>query len=199
MSLFPDTIAAALAGKRLDMAFLVLFDFASEPMRLWRGNGLLDTNDGHQWRGLGQLGSMAGIAQAVNGDAPEMSFTLSAVDADIVRLARDEWASEVKGRLVYVLMQFFGVDDPDDPDNQRPLDNPYPAACGRMLQPVFGLDADGDWSVTIKAESLFSLRSRPKAGRYTDADQQARYPGAGDKGFEFTGVVINKVVTWPDF
>ncbi|MBV2147880.1 hypothetical protein KRZ98_06195 [Sphingobium sp. AS12] len=211
MSLFPETIAMALAGGKVQCAFLVLFDFTSEPMRLWRGNGLLKTNDGARWQGIGNLGSMSGIEQAVNGEAPEMSFTLMCVDqeaeegeepitgASIMRLARDEFESEVKGRLVYVLIQFFGIDDPDDPDNQRPLDNPYPVGCGRCLTPTFTMTDEGERSVTISAESLFSLRSRPNWAMYTDADQQRRYPGAGDKGFEFVASMVNKVVTWPDF
>ncbi|SCW61866.1 hypothetical protein SAMN02927924_01704 [Sphingobium faniae] len=197
MSLFPDTIAASLAGSRVDCAFLVRFDFASKPMRLWKGNGRLRTNDGMFWNGIGQLGSMSGIEQAVNGEAPEMSFGLSGIDAEIMRLARDEFEAEVKGRLVYVLIQFFGVDDPDDPDNQRPLDNPYPVCCGRCLTPTFTMNQEGERSVTIAAESLFSLRSRPRHAMYTDADQQRRFPG--DKGFEFVGSLVNKVVTWPDF
>ena len=207
MSLFPDTIAAGLAKKKVQLAYLVRFDFTSETVRLWQGNGRLKTNDGSRWLAIGQLGSMSGIEQAVNGEAPEMSFTLTIRDdpededpagISILRLARDEFEAEVKGRLVYVLAQFFGVDDPADPDNQRPLDNPFPIACGRCLTPSFNLDKrSGERSVTIKAESLFSLRSRPNFATYTDADQQKRFPG--DKGFQFMGNLVSKVVAWPDW
>lgn len=197
MSLFPETIAAALAGRKVQLAYMVRFDFTSETMRLWRGNGLLKANDGSFWKGIGLLGSISGIEQAVNGEAPEMSFVLSGIDADILRLARDEFEAEVKGRLVYVLLQFFGVDDPNDPDNQRPLDNPYPVACGRCLKPTFTISQSGERSVTISAESLFSLRSRPSYAMYTDADQKHRFEG--DDGFSFVGSLVNQVVTWPDF
>ncbi len=199
MSLFPETIAADLAGKRVNACFLVKLDFTTKPVLLWLGeSGPLKTNDGAIWQGLGKLGSISGVEQAVNGDAPEMAFTLSGVDAEVVRLAREEYDAEVKGRMVYVLVQFFGVDDPADTDNQRPLDLPFPIAAGRCLRPEFSLDREsGDNSVTIKAESLFSLRSRPRYSMYTDADQQRRFPG--DRGFEFVGTLINKVVTWPDY
>ncbi|WP_225205392.1 hypothetical protein [Novosphingobium huizhouense] len=198
MSLFPDTIAADLAGKVVQCCFLVKFDFTTEPVRLWiGGNGKLTTNDGQVWSGLGQFGAVSGVEQAVNGDAPEMSFTLSGIDAQIMRLAKDEFEAEVKGRLVYVLLQFFGVDDPDDPDNQRPLDLPYPITAARCLKPEFQFAENGERSVTVKAESLFSLRSRPRWSMYTDADQQRRFPG--DKGFEFVSSLVNKVVTWPDY
>lgn len=197
MGLFPETIAHALSGGRVDVAWLVRFDFTSETMRLWNGNGQLETVDGAVWEGIGQLGGVSGIEQAVNGEAPQATFTLSGIDADIMRLARDEFEAQVKGRLVYVLIQFFGVDDEDDPDNQRPLDAPYSLWCGRILSPTFTLDANGERSVSIAAESLFSLRSRPNYAMYTDADQRRRFPG--DRGFEFVGSLINKVVTWPDY
>jgi hypothetical protein len=198
MSLFPDTIAADLAGQRVDAHLLVWFDFVSEPVRLWiGGNGLLTTNDGAVWSGLGQIGALSGVEQAVNGDAPEMTFTLSGVDSQIVRLAREEFEAEAKGRMVYVLIQFFGVDDPADPDNQRPLDLPFPITCARVLTPEFTYGENGDRAVTVKCESLFSLRSRPRFAMYTDSDQQRRF--AGDLGFSFVAGLLNKVVTWPDY
>ncbi len=197
MSLFPETIAASLAGSKVQLAFLTHFQFTTQPMRLWKGEGMLKTNDGQRWSGIGKLGSMSGIEQAVNGEAPEMTFTLSGIDADIMRLAKDEFQAEVKGRLVYVLIQFFGVADPDDPDNQRPLDNPFPVCCGRCLSPTFTFNDAGERSVALSAESLFSLRSRPAYAMYTDSDQQQRFPG--DEGFEFVGALVNSVVTWPDF
>lgn len=198
MSLFPDTIARALAGSKVQMAPLVKFDFTSEPMGLWRGNGKLRTNDDAQWLGIGALGSMTGIEQAVNGEAPEASFTLSGIDADIMRVARDEFEAEVRGRLARVYIQFFGVEDAEDPDNQRPLDMPYPIWAGRMLEPTFDIVADsGERSVKISAESIYSLRSRPRYSMLTDRDQQHRF--TGDKGFQFVAKLLNKVLTWPDY
>lgn len=198
--LFPEAIAADLARRKVQCAFLVMFDFASGPMRVWRGTYRLTTNDGNSWSGLGQLGSITGVEQAVNGNAPEITLTLSGVDPDAIRKARDEFATEAKGRHVYVLIQFFGTDDPADPDNQRPLDNPFPVAAARMLRPEYVADREsGERSIAVKAESLFSLRSRPRWATYTDSDQRARYPGTTDKGFAFVGSIVNKVLTWPDY
>ncbi len=198
MSLFPETIKRALAGGKVEAANLVLFDFVTTPMRLWRGNGRLVTNDAAEWLAIGTFGDMKGIEQAVNGQAPQATFTLSGIDAEIMRLARDEFATEVKARMARVYVQFFGVEDEDDPGNQRCLDLPYPIWAGRMLTPSFAADEEsGERSVTISAESIFSLRSRPRWAMYTDRDQQQRYPG--DKGFQFVGSLVNKVLTWPDW
>ena len=198
MGLFPETIARALGGGRVDCAELVHFDFTTQPMGLWNGGGVLHTNDGRSWSGLGALGSMSGIEQAVNGEAPESAFTLSGVDAEVLRLTRREFEPECKGRIVRVLIQFFGVDDPDDPGNQRVLDRPFPIHASRILAPTFTIDAEtGERSVTLSGESLFSLRSRPRYAMYTDRDQQRRFPG--DRGFEFVQSVVGKVLPWPDY
>lgn len=197
MSLFPDTIALALAGGKVEAANLVEFDFATDAVRLWQGTGILATNDGEAWFATGTLGDVKGIEQAINGEAPEATFTLSGIDPEVMRLARDEWPTEARGRMVRVYLQFFGVEDEDDPDNQRPLDLPYPVAGFRMLKPSFAWTEEGERSVQISAESIFSLRSRPRHAMYTDADQQRRFPG--DKGFAFVGSLVNKVVTWPDY
>lgn len=197
MGLFPETIAAALAGAKVECVELVRFAFTTEPVFLWTGNGLLRTSDGQVWQGIGQLASMEGIEQAVNGEAPEASFTLSGIDAQIMRLARDEFEAEVKGSIITIFLQFFGVEDEDDPDNQRVLDRPYPIWSGRCLKPSFTLDEGGGRAVTITAESLFTLRSRPQYAMFTDSDQRRRFPG--DRGFEFVGSLVSKTVTWPDY
>lgn len=202
MGFFSETVSAYLAGYKVQAAALVMFDFTSGPMRLWRGHGNLTTADANVWQGLGELGSVTGIEQAVNGQAPQMVFTLSGLDAAIMHLARDEFEAEAIGRSVYVFIQFFGVDDVADPDNQRPLDLPYPIAAGRMMRPTFNFPLRAEnqssaRSISISAESLFSLRSRPKWAMYTDSDQQQRFPG--DLGFEFVGGLVNKTVTWPDY
>jgi hypothetical protein len=198
MSFFPETIAAHLAGRKVQAALLGQFDFASETMRLWNGGGILEANDDTKWQGLGQWGSVTGLEQAINGQAPEATFTLSGIDADILLLTRDEFEEEVRGRMVRVLLQFFGTDDVNDPDNQRPLDNPFPIWAGLMLKPTFTLDQEtGERSVAVAAESIFSQRGRPRFAMYTDADQQKRFPG--DRGFEFVASLINKETTWPDF
>lgn len=197
MSLFPETIAMALGGGVVQAANLVEFAFTTDTVRLWMGNGILVTNDGEPWFATGSLGDMEGIEQAINGEAPEAVFTLSGIDQEVLRISRDEWDAEARGRMVRVYLQFFGIDDPGNPDNQRPLDMPYPIAGFRMLQPTFSMTPEGERSVRLSAESIFALRSRPRHAMYTDADQQRRFPG--DKGFQFVASLVNKTVTWPDY
>ena len=193
MSIFPQTIEASLGGRAVRASFLVLLDFATTPMRLWTGAGKLPSG-GHDWMGLGEIGSISGLEQAVNGEAPETTLILSGVNSEVVRLARDEFNDEARDRLVTVLIQFHNFED------DRPLelfDEPYAVWSGRMQNARFEFEGPATRRITITAESLFSLRSRPVFSQYTDADQQARF--SGDRGFEFVPTLINKIVTWPDF
>jgi hypothetical protein len=193
MSLFPDTIKAALGGRTVRASFLVLFDFVTEPMYIWTGAGSIDTG-GHTWKGLGNFGSITGLEQAINGEAPETTFTLSGIDSTIVSVARDEFESEAKDRLAKVLLQFHNYED------DRPLelfDEPYAIWAGRIQTARFELQGPAKRTISVAAESLFSLRSRPNFSQYTDSDQRSRF--SGDRGFEFVTSLTNKVVTWPDF
>lgn len=193
MSLFPETIQAALGGRNVRHSYLVLFDFVSEPMRVWTGAGKITTGS-EDWYGVGALGSISGLEQAINGQAPETTFVVSGINAEIVTIARDEWDAEAKDRLVKVLLQFHS-DTTDGP--LETFDAPYSIWAGRMQTPRFEAQGPRTRKITVAAESLFSLRSRPSFSQYTDADQQQRFPG--DPGFEFVPGLVNKTVPWPDF
>lgn len=193
MSLFPATIRAHLEGVTVRMSYMVMLDFRSGPMRVWTGFGVLHTG-GHDWSGLGEIGQIDGLEQAINGEAPQTNLILSGVEPEIVRIARDQFATEARSRSVQVSLQFHN--DTDD----RPLrtyDQPYPIWQGQMRTAQFEAQADGLRRITIGCESLFSLRSRPNWAMYTDKDQRQRFPG--DRGFEFVNSLIHKVVTWPTF
>lgn len=193
MSLFPETIKQSLAGATVRLSYLVFLDFDAEPMRLWTGYGQI-VSGGFTWTGVGGLGSISGLEQAVNGEAPETTLILSGVDSDIVRLTRDEFTAKARNKLVRVYVQFHNeIDD-------TPLtlyDDPYPIWSGRMKTARFELQSEGVRRINVAVESLFALRSRPNSSMYTSSDQQQRF--AGDKGFDYVPTLLNKVVTWPDF
>lgn len=193
MSIFPATIQAALAGEKVRASYLALLDFDGEPMRVWTGYGSLVTG-GQTWSGIGDLASVDGIEQAVNGEAPQSTLVLTAANSDIVRLTRDEFKTKARDRLVQIYIQFHN--DSDD----APLtayDDPYAIHSAYMKAVSFDLRNDNTREITILCESLFSRRSRPVASQYTDRDQNQRF--TGDLGFSFVPSLRHKTVTWPDF
>jgi hypothetical protein len=189
MSFFTETIAASLQGRVVRAAYLVKLDFVTEPWQLWNGEGVLETSLGN-WYGIGGLGTLDGIEQAIAGTAPEARLGLSGIDSATLQIASEDFDAEAKNRPVTVYMQFF------EEDSEVPLDDPYPIWAGVMMRPEFAVTGSTR-DIVISGESIFMLRSRPNFAMYTDSDQKRRYPG--DRGFEFVAGLRNKVVTWPDY
>lgn len=189
MGFFPEAIAAQMAGRDPRCLWLMLIDFVTEPSRILLDHGEIDAS-GHIWRGTGDLVAVSGLEQVVNGQAPEMTVTLSALNPAMMALARDEFEAEAMGREIIVYMQF-------QDETGLALDAPYPVARAVMRRPQFKIGEDGTREIIVSAESAYALRARPPYAMYTDADQQRRF--AGDKGFSFVPTLRNKTTVWPDY
>lgn len=191
MGLFPEAQAAQLAGADPRATWLVRFDFASAPsLILIGGYGALIAG-GDTWQGAGDLIGIDGLEQVVNGEAPEITVTLTGLDSALMTMVREDFDSEARDRALTVYLQFLEADD------DVALDAPYPIVTAHMKRPAFTLGEDGTRIIPVSAESRYALRSRPPISYYTDAEQQRLY--AGDKGFQFVAGLRNKVVTWPDY
>lgn len=177
------------AGRVVRRARLVLFDFVSGPIGLWNGFGRLETLDGRTWLGLGELGQVSGISQAINGKAPELRFAVSGVDETFAAKVKGE-AEEYFDRIVMVFSQYFTRD-------AQCLDAPYAVTWGKMR----GMEAsrsgeDGNFvrTVSISAEGPFSNKRRAPFGYVTDRDQQNRFPG--DNGMSRVAGIDAKPYKW---
>lgn len=184
---FSESILAAAAGRTVRTAMLVLLDFTSGPERLWSGAGTLVTKDGNIWKGIGDLGSIAGLDQAINGTAPECTITLSGVDPQVSAAAANSFA-EARGRAFTIYLQFFD-------DVGALLDSPAPIGLLTMERLEVHFTGPQARDVVVHAENMFSARGFPIHGWLSDLDQQARYPG--DRGCERIPILQNYAVTWP--
>lgn len=185
--LLSETLAAAAAGERVGAAHLVLFDFEAEPFRAWTGAGILRAA-GEEWRGLGEMGRIAALPLGINDSAGQATFALSGVDADMVRLARSE-ADKVANRDVTVWLQFLSAP-------QRPLDDPVFIGSWTMDAPRFQFSGPHDRTISVGARSVFDDRKKTGFARYTDRDQQQRFPG--DRMLEFVSqITVGYTVFWP--
>jgi hypothetical protein len=194
MSFFSDTVAAAASGRTVNASLLVFMDFAGGPRRWWTGFGDLEAG-GFTWEGLGQIVGIDGLDSAIGTAAPQTTFTLSGVDADIVAKVNDA-SDEVKGRLARVYIQFFEVNPANDGRVWANLDTPQAIWTGRMDQIRYSA-AEGSRTITVTAESRWAGRNRPPFGAYTYADQIARFPG--DLGLKQVASLVNKTIKWPVF
>lgn len=188
--MFEEAQAEQLAGRDPRAVWLIKMDFASAAERVWLDHGELQAG-GHVWKGVGQIVDLDGLEQAVNGEAAEVTITLSAITAAMMTLARDDFEAEAYGRAIIFYLQFLHA------EHDTALGTPYPLLTARMQRPRFTLGEDGTRQIIITSENANALRSRPAYGTYSDADQQARYPG--DKGFAFVSTLRNKKTIWPDY
>lgn len=181
---------AQMAGAVVRVDTLVEMMFASETIRLWNGFGPLTTLDGKVWTGAGQMGSISGTSQSINGSAPPLVLTLSGVDATFAAKAKAE-ETEYYNRPVVLYTQFFT-------EAWQPLDEPYGLTMARMTQ-ITSRRSPGpngpEYIVSITAETPFAVRRRPRYGYLTDPDQRRRYPG--DLGLDRIAGINNKTITWP--
>lgn len=193
MSLFPKTIQRHLEGQTVKLCYLVELEFTTETSRLWTGWGEVNFG-GEDWSGVGELGNISDLEQSINGNAPEVNFSLSGVDLNTVNKVRESFVTEALGNKVKVYIQF--VNDEDDQALES-YDQPVVIWTGHMRKSGFLVDNEGNKEISLGTESLFSLRSRPNYSQYSSTDQKKRF--TGDLGFDFVNQLANKVVTWPDF
>jgi hypothetical protein len=189
MGYFSETVATALSGRTVQATMLVYFDFVDEPMGLWPGFGALKTNDGREWSGLGELGNIEGLEQALGTAAPVVTFTLTGIDPSIMAKAKAASAT-VKGRDVTVYLQTFDADS-------APLDEPYALWSGILDVMSYKAVGAASRTVSVTAETLWTGRRKPPFAYYTDTDQQARFPD--DRGLEQVSSLVSKRIVWPNF
>lgn len=189
---FPAAIAAQIRGVKVQVAPLVEFQFASSTVRVWSGFGSLPTSDSKLWSGIGELGEVSGLDQAINGVAPTQTFTVSGVDARFANLAREE-RHEYFRRSAVTYLQFFDED-------WQTLDAPF-AVTFRLMDTCKSSRTqteDGTvYRTAVTAETAFETRRLPPRGYYTDRDQKLRY--GDDRGLEFVAGIDGRNITFPDY
>jgi hypothetical protein len=186
MAYFSSTVAAQLAGRHVTVAILGHFDFGSEPMRLWLGDGPIRAG-GFVWQGIGRFASISGLESAINGTAPVATFALSGVDASLINRVK-EAAAEVKGRDVTISLQFFN-------EEIVPLDGPYAFYAGVMDTMALTMSGPDKAAIEVTAESVFARRGLALWGNLSDRDQNRLHPG--DRLLESIPFIPFARETWP--
>lgn len=201
MAFFTPDEAAALAQTVVRVGMLVDLEFGGTPpdggpVYVWNGFGN-QVFGGKTYLGCGDLGSIEGLEEARNPVSHQVTLTLSGVPdspADILAKAL-EAADIVQGRLAIVSLQLFD-------GAWQPVSGPIPIYFGIMQPPRVMREAATELAgarrtLILPTENLFFGRGRPPAGRYTDREQQTRYPG--DRFCEYVAQLVNQTISWPDY
>lgn len=160
---------------------LTKLQFDSGNFRVWSGRGDLTFNS-EIYLGIGDLGEISQIEEGIEQRAFGISLKLSGVSTSNISLALSE---ELQNRKLEVWLGFF------DSSYVLVVD-PILLFRGRMdtMDVKLGKTA----TIVVTAESRLIDWARPRVRRYTDGDQQERFPG--DLGFQFTSDASDKEIVW---
>ena len=139
--------------------------------------------DGQTYTGFGALGSVSRLEEGSELDPQSFTISLSGINPAVLSAVLNE---------DYLNRPAICHIAPLDDDNQI-IGTPilYFDAKVDSVSASFGNTA----SISITARDKLADWNRPRIERYTDQDQQARYPG--DKGFEFVTSIASKEIIWP--
>ncbi|MBM3552509.1 MAG: hypothetical protein FJX45_12260 [Alphaproteobacteria bacterium] len=165
---FTDAAALLLAGGSINLAVAVRLELPGETLNLALGQGSIVTNDGARWDGLGDLGAIDGLDFGPRAASETITMTLSGLNADLARLARED-SREIRGSRVSVYALLFDA-------KGQPVDLPY--LCQMAIIDRASLKRSGaTYVMEVTAEPLFASKHIPPLNLVTDADQRAKWPG----------------------
>jgi len=196
MAFFTTEQIAAFKERAPRLDFLVKMEFATDTLYVWNGHHQL-TIDGNVYLPMHGLGQIDGLGQTSSTQSQAVTLTLSGIpeqDINILSLTLQQ-TPEVNQQLATIYLQFFDED-------WQPSATPIPVFFGFMQPPevertAAGADIGATQTITVTAENALFNRSRPPQGRFTDRDQQTRFPG--DKALQFVHPLLFKTFTYPDY
>jgi hypothetical protein len=158
-------------------------DFASGAFRAWTGLGPLHWA-GKVFEGVGEIGAVGEIEETIELRAVRLTLALSPVPQEVIDIALAERSFRLRpARLWGALLDAEGAFVAD----------PFPLWAGLMdtMEVVDGAEP----RVSLSCESRLVDLERAEVRRYTDADQQAEYPG--DRFFEFVPALQDAEIKLP--
>lgn len=181
MRTLTGAVASAVAGSNVPMLVFVEMDFPSGFLRV-NNSGMSIAWDGHDWLGVGTLGSIDPIAESADLSAQGLGFSISGVPSETIAIALGQ---KYQGRACKVWYAPLAADhvviaDPIGPFNYR--------------MDTMDIELGQTASIRVSAESRLIDWERSNVSRYTNEEQQRLYPG--DLGCEFVPQMAEKELRW---
>ncbi|WP_315759299.1 MULTISPECIES: hypothetical protein [unclassified Bradyrhizobium] len=199
---FNDAELAALESGMQRLGLFFRLD-VQPVVRIWLGVGKIRPGvnaydpDGAEYKGLGEIAELPPFKQLTNGAAERVTFTLSGVSGDVLKIASSGDAEQVKGARC---AQGFAI-----MDQEWALLGPVHWCANYMAdylgltqEPVEELGGVIVRTVQLSCGTLLTSRKRPSFSYFSDPDQRARSPG--DRFCERTPLYANQFnMAWPTF
>lgn len=166
-------------------------DFATRPQNWWLGYGPL-TAGGVEYQGTGDVIKISALSITYGMSAGMVRFSIPNASPQMVARC-DNQAAEVNGRTCRIFYQLFSTVQDGDRHSGRLIGSPMGVFTGQMRDMHSVSTPDGR-EIELEAYGRLSRQGRPPYGRWTDADQRARYPG--DTGLGLLASLRDKNITW---
>lgn len=172
----------AFTASRVVFYALVELDYTVAPVRVTSLPYAIEF-DGATYVGVGGLGGIGEIGEGSEIRSYGVSLRLSGIPLDY---ARQVLAQDGQGRPGRIWLGVL------DPDSHAAFGQPVLVYQGRI--DVTDIELGASIAVTVTLESRLIDWERARHYLYTDADQQAAFPG--DLGLEFVAGVADMEITW---
>lgn len=179
--------------RRGDVACTILcqMDFRTNPQNWWLGYGEL-TAGGVTYQGTGDVIQISSMSLTYGMSAGMIRFSIPNASPEMLRLCDDQ-ENEVNSRSCKLLYQLFSTVERDGEHRGRLIGDPISMFVGRMRN-MSSTSSSDERNIELEAYGRMSRQGKPPYGRWTDADQRARYPG--DTGLALLASLKDKAVVW---
>lgn len=179
--------------RRGDIACTILcqMDFKTNPQNWWLGYGPLVAG-GVEYKGTGDAIKISAMNLTYGMSAGFVRFTIPAASPEMIARC-DNQADEVNNRPCRIFYQLFSTIERDGEHQGRLIGDPISVFHGRMRD-MRSTSSATERSIELEAYGRMSWQGKPAFGRWTDADQKARYPG--DTGLELLPTLKDKAIVW---
>lgn len=162
--------------RRGDVACTIMcqMDFATNPQRWWLGYGPL-TAGGVEYSGTGDVIKISALSITYGMSAGMVRFSIPNASPEMVARC-DNQAAEVNNRVCRIFYQLFSTVEDGDQHSGRLVGGPMAIFTGRMRD-MRSTSTPDSREIELEAYGRLSRQGRAPYGRWTDADQRARYPG----------------------
>lgn len=162
---------------------IVLVKIATPSLNILMTSGMQDIDFGGDTYTYGTLGNISTIPETDDLKDSSLSLTFSAVDPATIAAVS---AADFVNSPVQVRVMFFD-------ENWLSVGDGLSFFEGSASSQNIALGQQAD--ITVSCKSKISTLSRPRSERYSDQDQQAKYPG--DLGMQYASTVSSQDIIWP--
>lgn len=179
--------------RRGDVACTILcqMDFATNPQRWWLGYGPLVAG-GVEYEGTGDVIKISSINLTYGMSAGMVRFEIPLASPEMMARCDDQ-ENEVNNRRCQLLYQLFTTVEREGQHYGSLVGEPISMFTGQMRD-MRSTNTNDTRNIDIECYGRMSRQGKPPFGRWTGADQRARY--SGDTGLDLIASLRDKSITW---